>query len=338
MKEADVIVVGAGPAGAACAGTLRQAGTDVLLLDRSPFPRPKPCAGWITPRVFDLLGTEPEAYPGLLAAFGKLHLRIGRLPVLRPGRQYAIRRSEFDAWLLKRWQLSPENHEVQQIDDDGSNYVVDGLYSAPLIVGAGGTGCPVYRAFGHMERHRGRASEIIAMEEEFPAEAKSRQCYLWFFRRGLPGYAWYLPKVGAGESWINVGIGGAREKLAARGEKLRDHWYRFVQYLQGRGLVAERAWRPVARNYYLRQGGDQGLSSPGATLQTAASRGTTQAPRLYLIGDAAGLATVDMGEGIAAAIESGQLAAEAIIAEVGYSAEAIPRFSLLPRLLQGLWR
>lgn len=328
MKTADVIVVGAGPAGAACAGTLSQEGVDVLLLDRHTFPRPKPCAGWLTPGVFDLLGVDPGGYPGLLAGFSRLHLRIGPLPVVRPGVQYAIRRSEFDAWLLERWALSPEKHEVRNIEDDGSNYTVDGSYSAPVIVGAGGTGCPVYRAFGYLERPRGPATEIIAMEEEFPGEAADGRCHLWFFRNGLPGYAWYLPKVGAGESWINVGIGGAREKLAARGEKLRDHWHRFLRYLEGRGLVTERQWRPVARNYYLRQAGDQGLSSESVT---------TRGPRLHLIGDAAGLATLDMGEGVAAAIASGQLAALATIAGEGYSATSIPRFSLVPRLFQGLW-
>ncbi len=53
---------------------------------------------------------------------------------------------------------------------------------------------------------------------------------------------------------------------------------------------------------------------------------------------AAGLATVDLGEGIAAAIESGLLAGAAIIDGRAYSAASIPRFSLVPRLLQGLWR
>ena len=337
MKKADVIVVGAGPAGAACAGTLRRAGANVLLLDRHVFPRPKPCAGWLTPGVFDILGASPRDYPGLLAVFPRLHLRVGSLPILRRGTQYAIRRSEFDAWLLQRWDLSPENHHVHKIEDDGSNYVVDGNYSSPIIVGAGGTGCPVYRAFGHVERPRARASEVIAMEEEFPGEAKDRRCFLWFFRNGLPGYAWYLPKVGAKESWINVGIGGARERLATRGEKLRDHWHRFLRYLEGRNLVTIRQWHPVARNYYLRQPGDGGLSARRATRPGRSSPGAPGAPRLYLVGDAAGLATVDMGEGIAAAIESGQLAAKAIIAGEAYSSASIPRFSILPRLLQNLW-
>ena len=49
MQKADAIVVGGGPAGSTCAWKLREAGLDVLVLDRATFPRTKLCAGWVTP-------------------------------------------------------------------------------------------------------------------------------------------------------------------------------------------------------------------------------------------------------------------------------------------------
>ena len=51
MDSCDVLVVGGGPAGSACAWKLRQAGLDVIVMDRAAFPRDKVCAGWITPQV-----------------------------------------------------------------------------------------------------------------------------------------------------------------------------------------------------------------------------------------------------------------------------------------------
>ena len=56
MVACDVLVAGGGPAGATCAGMLRRAGLDVVVMDRARFPRDKVCAGWITPQVIAALG------------------------------------------------------------------------------------------------------------------------------------------------------------------------------------------------------------------------------------------------------------------------------------------
>ena len=53
-ESCDVLIVGGGPAGSSCARQLRRAGLDVLILDKSEFPRDKVCAGWITPQVVEI--------------------------------------------------------------------------------------------------------------------------------------------------------------------------------------------------------------------------------------------------------------------------------------------
>ena len=53
MDRCDVLIVGGGPAGSTCAGKLRQAGVDVLVIDKQVFPRDKTCAGWVTPPVLE---------------------------------------------------------------------------------------------------------------------------------------------------------------------------------------------------------------------------------------------------------------------------------------------
>src|SRR5262245_29244717 len=60
--HADVIVVGGGPAGSSCAWKLRQAGLDVVVIDRARFPRDKVCGGWITPQVVDELRLDLDDY------------------------------------------------------------------------------------------------------------------------------------------------------------------------------------------------------------------------------------------------------------------------------------
>ena len=61
-ESCDVLIVGGGPAGSACARQLGRAGFDVLILDKSQFPRDKVCAGWITPQVVEELEIDTRDY------------------------------------------------------------------------------------------------------------------------------------------------------------------------------------------------------------------------------------------------------------------------------------
>src|SRR4029453_16603656 len=62
MESCDAVVVGGGPAGSSCAGVLARAGFDVIVLDKSNFPRDKVCAGWITPQVVETLQIDLDDY------------------------------------------------------------------------------------------------------------------------------------------------------------------------------------------------------------------------------------------------------------------------------------
>ena len=64
MIEADAIIIGGGPAGSTCAWKLQQAGMDVVVVDKSDFPRDKVCAGWITPAVIEELQIDLVGRPG----------------------------------------------------------------------------------------------------------------------------------------------------------------------------------------------------------------------------------------------------------------------------------
>ncbi len=312
MIETDVLIVGAGPAGSACAGRLQGGPLGCILLDRQPFPRPKPCAGWITPRVLRALNLEAEDYPHGLTRFTSFDISIKGIKFHLRTEQYAIRRLEFDQWLLQRAAVDFRVHTVQKIEQAGGRYIVDGAYSARWLVGAGGTHCPVRRALFDPASPPGEAGLIVAMEEEFRYQAPDDRCRLWFLEDGLPGYAWYVPKAGG---WLNVGIGGSAAQLKSRGRPLKEHWGRLLEKLERQGLAGGRDWKPSGHSYFLRR-----------------AAGALRNGNALLAGDSIGLATLDMGEGIGPAIESGLRAAETMLNGTPYSIRGIPRYSF-PSLL-----
>lgn len=307
MIESEIIIVGGGPAGSACAWRLKQSGRNVLILDKKEFPRLKLCAGWITPKVLKNLKLRPEEYPHSLIKFKKLvcYFSGRKLPI--PTRQYSIRRHEFDLWLLKRSESDFHHYQACQIKETSGFYVIDDKYRCKYLVGAGGTYCPVYLNLFKEISQRTHSLLITTMEEEFVYNYKDKNCYLWFSDNKLPGYSWYVPK---GNGYLNVGIGGNFRTLRERKETIKDHWNLFIKKLNEKGLVQNFRFQPRGYHYYLREKTKVG-----------------QIRNAFIVGDAAGLATKDMGEGIGPAIESGLLAADAIINKTPYDPNTIGRHS-----------
>ncbi len=312
-----MVIVGGGPAGAACAGRLVKAGLEPLVIDKKTFPRHKICAGWVTPAVFESLGVKPEDYPAGLSVFPYLKVYISGFPILRRGRQYAIRRLEFDHWLLDRSGAEVLHHEVKDIEQTDGGYILDEKIETEILVGAGGTHCPVYRKFFAGSKPR-TGGKIISLEDEIRENWSDSECRLWFFENDLPGYAWYVPKRGG---YINLGVGGNAAVIKERGFTIQDQWNYLIEKVRKMGLVKGNELNPSGYVYHLRG------SAP-----------SVKAENLYLIGDAAGLATLDMGEGIGPAIQSGHLAADSILGRSPYTVDSIPAYSFLPPWMRWLVR
>ncbi|MCG6906642.1 MAG: NAD(P)/FAD-dependent oxidoreductase [Desulfobacteraceae bacterium] len=317
MTRADVIIVGGGPAGAACAWQLRRRGIDCLILDKAAFPRTKLCAGWITPQVVSDLEIDIGAYPHRLLTFKVIHAHLFGMTLKVRSPQHSIRRFEFDDWLLKRSGTRVITHAVKRIAPRSGRYEIDGRFQCDYLVGAGGTACPVYRSLFREFDPRARRLQVAALEQELPYRWRDGDCHLWFFDKGLPGYSWYVPKQ---NGYLNLGVGGMVQGLRQKVGALQQHWDRLVTRLRRAGLIDENLpLAPRGYAYYLRD---------GARL--------TRRGNAFLVGDAAGLATCDLGEGIGPAVRSGILAANAIADGAPYSLEALPRYSLsalLPRPL-----
>ena len=308
MHHYDVIIVGGGPAGSTCAARLTAAGMKAAVLDLAQFPRLKLCAGWVTPEVLDDLGVQVDQYPHRLNTFEKLVVHIKGLTFNVRTTQHSIRRFEFDDFLLKRSCADVFNHSVKSIRQEGGRYVVDDAFSGDYLVGAAGTRCPVYRTFFRKLNPRAKDLQIVAYELEFPYEWHDPRCHLWFIENNLPGYSWYVPKQ---NGYLNCGVGGFAERIKARGDDIKMHWGHLVRKLGDSGLVTD--WTPDdahGYSYFMRSDVDI-LRSENA----------------FIVGDAAGLATLDLGEGIGPAVQSAELATDAILSNAEYSLEAIHAYS-----------
>jgi flavin-dependent dehydrogenase len=301
------VIVGGGPAGSSAAWKLKQAGADVVVLDKERFPRLKLCAGWITPEVVRDLAIDIGAYPHRFLTFDRLHIHVKGLHLPVRCVQHSIRRVEFDAWLLERSGAEVIQHTVRNVREQDGGYIVDEAFRCRYLIGAGGTRCPVYRTL--FREHNPRASELqtVTLEHEIEYEWRRPDCHLWFFDHGLPGYAWYVPKQ---NGWLNVGIGGMADRLKAGRRSIHEHWSLFTQMLGG-GLAKGARYDPAGYSYYLR--------GPVEVVRRA---------NAFIAGDAAGLATRDMAEGIGPAVRSGMLAAEAILEGREYRLQDVTGASL----------
>ena len=315
MIDIEAAIIGGGPAGSTCAWKLKQSGIETLILDQQEFPRLKLCAGWITPKVIKDLQLDAGSHPGLFT-FDRLHYHFYNRRLTLRTRQYAIRRTEFDDWLLQRAGVPLYQHKVRHIRQEDGRYIIDDAYRCQYLIGAGGTNCPVFRTFFKTINPRTRTQQIVSLEEEFEHDYQDPNCYLWFFDNRLPGYSWYVPK---GRRCLNVGVGAKAAVLSARGETIQSHWDHLIGKLAQLGLVQDYPYQPKGHHYFLREKVRNG-----------------QLDNAYIVGDAAGLATKDMGEGIGPAVESGILAAEAIIQRKPYSLKSVTRFSA-GELFRGLF-
>jgi geranylgeranyl reductase family protein len=297
----DALIVGGGPAGSTAARLLRLAGWNVVVADRARFPRDKVCAGWLTPAVFPLLDLTPADYcaTGLtlqeITAF-RTSVVGGRAIETRYPRvvSYAIRRCEFDTFLLQRAGVRVvENTFVRTLHQDRGKWIVNDTIEASVVIGAGGHFCPVAR---HLRGDTDGHAPIVAKEAEFPIVAGQTQVSgtmpELIFCRDLQGYAWCVRK----GDYLNVGIGrrGNRDFAAY----VKD----FVTFLERDRIITDAVGARWHGHAYLGSGiGTRPVTGPG----------------MILVGDAAGLAYPESGEGIRPAIESGRLAAETLIAANG---------------------
>jgi menaquinone-9 beta-reductase len=316
MDACDVLIVGGGPAGSSCAWGLRAAGLDVAILDRQSFPRDKICGGWITPQVVAELAIDPREYARDRVMQPITAFRTGWIggPAVETDYHatvsYGIRRREFDDYLLRRSgaRLLPPAALKTLHRQDGA-WTVNDTLRARLVVGAGGHFCPVAKITGAKPP---RENAVVAQEAEFEMDAREQAgCRVrpdtpeLYFCPDMKGYGWCFRK----NNFLNIGLGRLDQ------HRLAEHVAGFVDFLKSSSRIAFDLPASLAGHAYLLYGvSERNVARDG----------------VLLIGDAAGLAYKQSGEGIRPAIESGLLAAQAILQAHGnYSRESLGAYGKL---------
>jgi len=315
MEHCDALIIGGGPAGSSCAWKLRRHGMDVIVMDKETFPRNKVCAGWITPSVVETLRLDTEDYARQnvlqpITAFRTGLIDGSELETRYPDTvSYGIRRSEFDDYLLKRSGARLlQGQPLESIERRGSGWLVNNAISTPLVIGAGGHFCPVARFMGA----KVGASEptVTAKEIEFEmSETQRDACRVradtpeLYFCRDMKGYGWCFRK----GAHLNVGLG--RED----NQYLSGHLTNFCEFLKQRGKIPQDTPERFHGHAYLLYG--------HATRKKLDDG-------LLLVGDAAGLAYPQSGEGIRPAVESALMAATTILeARKSYSRQQLQPYA-----------
>ena len=221
MADPDVLVVGAGPAGAAAAITLARAGRAVTVVDKATFPRDKICGDGLTTgalRLLDQLGLDPKA----VSSWQQVDDVVvssptgwsATFPLPRDRGVYAAvaRRMDLDAALLDvARDAGAEVLEGVAVTgaDDGSDVVEltldDGrTLRAPYVLAADGMWSPLRKLLGTASP--GYLGEWHAFRQYFTdvGPRAARELFVWFEPDLLPGYAWSFPLPGGR---ANVGFG-----------------------------------------------------------------------------------------------------------------------------------
>jgi len=309
--HADVVVVGAGPAGTAAAIELRRAGRSVIVLDKAVFPRDKCCGDGLTTlalRELEHLGLDPGAIDDWFDVAGAtIRSPSGRqvvVPLPDTGKYAAVApRLQLDDALLRLARAEGadvrDGHAFHQLTehDDRVTVSADGLRIATrYVVAADGMWSPVRKSMGlskqgylgewHGFRQYGR--NVIG-----PA---GQQLFVWFEPDLVPGYAWSFPLP---DGRVNIGFGVLRDG----DRKIQEMKQLWVDLLTRPHII-----EALGPDFELE---DRHTAWPIPARIDEAVLGTG---RVLFTGDAAMATDVMTGEGIGQALLTGRLAAEAIVA------------------------
>jgi geranylgeranyl reductase family protein len=321
--QADVIVVGAGPAGSTTACYLAQAGLDVLLLEKSRFPREKVCGDGLTPRgvkALVALGISVSERDGWVRNKGLRVIGAGQRmellwPELSSYPDYGLvrPRTDLDEMLARRAQqagarllegvtvtgpvLDDRTGRITGVTARPAGTDDERTFTSRVVVAADGNSSRLSVAMGlrkRDDRPLGVAVRTYYQTPRHDDDYLESWLDLWDEERLLPGYGWIF---GMGDGTSNVGL-GLLNTSAAFGHT--DYHALLRRWLKGMpaewGFTEENRTQPVR----------------GAALPMGFNRTPHYFNGLLLVGDAGGMVNPFNGEGIAYAMESGEILARTI--------------------------
>ncbi|MBD3230457.1 MAG: geranylgeranyl reductase family protein [Candidatus Lokiarchaeota archaeon] len=315
MSKYDVIIIGAGPAGAFAAYKLAKNGYKVLLLEKKKIPRDKPCGGWITNKVLEYLEWNPSdlddivlepIYSGVLwlkedDKYNDYSVRFNN-PI-----SYGILRSEFDEKIVRKAESAGadtlDKSPVIDILISKEKVVVNNNhgreFESRILIGADGTYSTVAKKTGIRDRWKPDELTLCCVSETKLGKDKNKKMTDYFrapelfFNLKSKGYSWYYTK----GDYLNIGT-GIRMALHSNNYTLKQQFNDFLDTLREINHYNGEDLAPIKGHSYAVFNGPYKYQ--------------TFKRRVFLIGDAAGFATNLTGEGIRPAIISADLVSKTI--------------------------
>jgi menaquinone-9 beta-reductase len=349
---ADVIVVGAGPAGSATAYYLASAGLDVLVLEKSHFPREKVCGDGLAPRAVKALtgmgvplgqddGWVRSRGLRIIGGGGRIELDWPELSSF-PGYSLVRSRLDFDQMLARHAEKAGARvlegvNVTGPLRDDRTGRVIgvtaqqtengeklERNARGRVVVAADGNSSRLSVALGlhkRDDRPLGVAVRSYYTSPRHDDEYLEAWLDLWDGEKLLPGYGWIF---GMGDGTSNVGLGLLNTSEAFGNIDYRALLRRWLAGMPAEwGLTEENRTQPVR----------------GAALPMGFNRTPHYSDGVLLAGDSGGMVNPFNGEGIGYALEAGEIAARTIVQALARptaaDAEAVLR--TYPRQLKDAW-
>lgn len=316
----DLIIVGAGPAGFACAYELRNQDLKIAIIDQATFPRDKICGDALSAdvvnqlyRMDQTLGEKFESFAQKIDSHGvrfvapnHTSLEINyQNPHHGNAAGYISKRIDFDYFLFQEIEKQP-NVKIFQAEKmldisrsaDGVEVKTDQRQiSAPLIVGADGAHSVVNRKLGNIKVEKDHyCAGIRQYYEGVSGFNKDQHIELHFYKELLPGYFWIFPLP---NGQANVGLGMLSSAVSKKKINLK---LALKELIESKPHLKERF-----------QHANPLEKSQGFGLPIGSKKRPISGERFLLLGDAASLIDPFTGEGIGNALRSGRIASEYII-------------------------
>jgi menaquinone-9 beta-reductase len=315
QKQVDVIIVGAGPAGSACAICLAESGLQVALIDKAVFPRDKTCGdalsidvvnqlSLISPSLadkFTLLRNKIASYG--IKVFSADHSSIA-IPLMYKnvkGCGYVSPRMDFDDLLFQHAKTLNNIHCFEDCAAEKIEYIKDAVcvttknieFHARMIIGADGAHSVVAKQLADIPVDKAHYSGGLRVYYEgVTGFADDNLIELHFFKEVIPGYLWLFPLA---DGKANVGIGMLSSAISKKKINLKEV---LQQLITTQPHLQERFKNAKALE-----------TVKGYGLPLGSKKRNISGDRFLLAGDSAGLIDPFTGEGIANAIRSGRIAA-----------------------------
>ncbi len=315
-----MIIVGAGPAGIACALSLIRTKLSVLIVEKELFPRDKICGDALSADVINQIRTFfPEIYPEFIKlrsaapSYGikfsspnddSLEIGFSKHMDAAPG--YICKRIDFDNFLFQKLtDLAPDRFTIQEgfkIDeithtDDFVSIKGEGeTYTAKIIVGCDGMKSLVKKTFqGSTIEKKHYCAGIRAYMKGVDNISNGNFIELHFISDVLPGYFWIFPLP---DNTANVGLGLLSNEISERKLNLKEIFNEIINF------------HPEISQRF--KNAEMIDNIKGFGLPLGSKKRKLSGHRYLLTGDAAGLIDPFTGEGIGNALRSGRFAADHI--------------------------